>query len=140
MRIRASVRDPALARRMTRAITRALRAAAPGGLPDLPVVRVASRKSFERLRDPLAGAIAVVPVTERNRRSLGPLVESLRASGVAGVQLAWDGRNPSRRAVEASVFAVLEGARATPGRAPVVLAPSESVMESLRILAAVSAR
>jgi hypothetical protein len=139
VRIRVSVRDAALARRMTRAIIRSLRAAAPDRLPNVPILRVSSRKAFDRLRDPVVGAIAVVPVTAHNRRSLAPLVESLRASGVAGVQLAWDGRDPSRGAVEASVFAVLERARASPGRAPVILAPGEKVVESLRILARVSA-
>ena len=92
-----------------------------------------------RARHQLAGAIAVVPVTGRNRRSLAPLVESLRASGVAGVQLALDGRDPSRDSVEANVFAVLERGRESPGRAPVILAPSEEIAESLRILARISA-
>lgn len=82
------------------------------------------------------GAIAVVKVTARNLRRLGERVEALRESGALGVQLVWDGRDPSPAIAEASVFAVLERARATPGKAPVVLARSEAPVESLRILVA----
>lgn len=136
VRVGVSVRDKALARRIAGAMTRALRIAVASRLRvEALVVRVPSRKAFDRVKERLPGAIAVVPVTARNRRRLVSLVESLRAAGVAGIQLAWDGRDPSRETVEASVFAALEHARATPGRAPVVLAPSERLVESLRILA-----
>ncbi len=133
-RIDVSVQDGALARRLTAAMTRALRAAVASPPREIAVVRVRSRKALARLGAEVAGAIAVVPVTARNLRRAGEIVEALLAAGAAGVQLAWDGREPSREAAEAKVFAILEQARSKPGRAPVVLARSEEPVEALRIL------
>lgn len=135
---RVSVRDRSLGRRIKLAMARRLRAVVAEPLPDLPVVRISSRKALDRRRDDLAGAIAVVPVTDRNGRRLQSLVESILAAGATGVQLVWDGRDPARERVEARVFAVLEQARLHPGRAPVVLACDDEPVESLRILARVS--
>lgn len=138
--LRVSVRDSSLGRRIKLGMTRRLRAVVAEPLPDLRVVRISSRKAFDGSRDDVTGAIAIVRVTDRNRGGLESLVESLVGAGAAGVQLAWDGRDPPRERVEAGVFAVLEQARLHPGRAPVVLAPGEEVVESLRILARVSER
>jgi hypothetical protein len=129
-----SVRSAALARKLEGAMTRALKAATATTPRATAIVRVRSRKAAERLGARVAGAIAVVPVTARNVRRVGEIVESLRAAGAAGVQVVWDGREPPREAAEASVFAVLERARATPAEAPVVLASGEEPVESLRIL------
>ncbi len=73
-------------------------------------------------------------MTARNLRRVGEIVEGLRTGGALGVQLVWDGSEPPREVAEARVFAVLEQARATPGRAPVVLARGDEPVESLRIL------
>jgi hypothetical protein len=133
-RVGVSVRDEALGRRLTDAMTRALRAAVAAPPREIAVVRVRSRKGLERLGARVAGAIAVVPVTARNLRRAGEIVEGLRTAGAAGVQLVWDGSEPPRQAAEAKVFAILEKARATPGRPPVVLSRSEEPAEALRIL------
>jgi len=135
-RIGISVRDKALATRLAGAMTRAVRAVVSTELREMAVVRVRSRKSLERLGTRVGGVIAVVPLTARNLRRAGDLVEALRAAGAAGIQLVWDGREPSREAAEARVFAILERARATPGQAPVVLARGEEPAEALRILIA----
>jgi hypothetical protein len=135
-RIGISVRDKTLAARLAGAMTRAVRAVVSAPLREMAVVRVRSHKSLEHLGAGVAGAIAVVPLTARNLRRAGELVEALRAAGAAGVQLVWDGREPSREVAEARVFAILERARATPGQAPVVLARGEEPVEALRILIA----
>jgi hypothetical protein len=135
-RIGVSVRDRALARRLVAAMTGALRAALAAPVHELAVVRVRSRKSLDRLGVRVDGAIAIVPLTARNLRRAGALVEGLRTAGAAGVQLVWDGCTPAREAAEATVFAILEQARATPTRAPVVLARGEEPVEALRILVA----
>jgi hypothetical protein len=129
-----SVRDKALARRLAGAMTRAVQAAVATPPREIAVVRVRSRRGVDRLGTAVAGALAVVTVTARNRRWVGEIVERLRAGGVAGVQLVWDGLDPPREAAEAPVFAILERARATPDQAPVVLARGREPVEALRIL------
>jgi hypothetical protein len=133
-RIDVAVRDEALARRITVSMTRAVRETTAAPPREVAVVRAPSRKALERLGARVSGAIAVVPVTARNLRRLVEIVAGLRAAGAAGVQLAWDGRDPAREVAEAKVFAVLEQARSQPGRAPVVLARGEEPVEALRIL------
>jgi hypothetical protein len=128
-----SVRDEALARRLVDAIAAALEAEARAPRA-VEAVRVRSRKALERVGARVAGAIAVVPLTARNLRRAGEIVEALRALGALGVQLAWDGREPPPEVAEARVFAILEQARATPARAPVVLSRGEEPAEALRIL------
>lgn len=135
-RIGISVKNGALAERLARAMTRALRAMVAAPLREVATVRVRSRKALDRLGSRVDGAIAVVPLTTRSLRHAGELVEALRAAGAAGVQVAWDGRDPTRQAAEARVFAILEQARATPGKAPVVLARGEEPVEALRFLIA----
>jgi len=115
--IRVSVRRRALAAKLTKAMADATRAIADPALGT-------------------EGAIAVVKVTARNLRRLGERVEALRASGVLGVQLVWDGRDPAPAIAEAKVFAVLERARSTPLQVPVVLARDEEPVPALRILVA----
>jgi hypothetical protein len=115
-------------------MTRALRKAVALTPRELAVVRVRSRAALERVRPRVAGAIAVVPVTGRNLRRVAEIVEALRAADVAGVQVVWDGCDPPREVAEARVFAILEQARAAPGRPPVVLARGEEPVEALRIL------
>lgn len=129
-----SIRDDGLARRLTLAMARALRAEVAAPPRPIAVVRVRSRRALDGLGARVAGAIAVVPVTARNARHAGELVDALRGLGVAGVQLAWMDEGPPRGAAEARLFAVLEQVRATPGRAPVVLARGEEPVEALRIL------
>lgn len=134
VQVRVSVGDRSLGRRIKLAMARRLRDVVAEPLPDLRVVRISSRRALERRRDDVTGAIAIVSVTDRNGRRLESLVESIFVAGAAGVQLAWDGRDPPRDQVEATIFAVLEEARSNPARAPVVLAPGEELVESLRIL------
>lgn len=130
-RIGVSVKDASLARQLMDAMAGAIPPAVPH---EHPVVRVVSRKALARLASRLQGVIAVVPLRASRLRHAGELVEALRAAGVAGVQMAWDAPEPPRGAAEARVFAILEQARATPGRPPVVLARGEAVVEALRIL------
>lgn len=129
-----SLRDPQQAQSLKRALHGALKEAVPAPLEHPPVLRVPSKEAIERLGAALVGTIAVVRVTQRNRRHLLGRVEALREAGVAGIQLVWDGQTPPRESVEPWVFAVLEKARATPQGAPVVLAPSEAVVAALLIL------
>jgi hypothetical protein len=129
-----SVCDEALARRLTDAMTRALQAAVAPPPAKVAVVRVRSRKALDRLGSRVGGAIAVVPVTARSTRRAGEIVDTLRAMGAAGIQLVWQEEGPPHGAAEARVFAILERARATPGRAPVVLARGEEPVDALRIL------
>jgi hypothetical protein len=133
-RIDVSVADVALARRLTRAMTRAVRAVVATSPREIAVLRVASRAALARLGARVAGAIVVVPVRAGRTRRVGELVDALRAQGAAGVQLVWTESGPPRGAAEASLFRVLEHARATPGRAPVVLARCEEPVDALRIL------
>jgi hypothetical protein len=130
------VRDRVLAARLARAMTRTLRRAVALPSRELAVVRVPSRRALERIGGSVEGAIAVVPLTRRNLRHAGAIVEALRAAGAAGVQLAWDGHDPAREVAEARVFEILEHARATPAQPPVVLARGEEPVEALRILIA----
>jgi hypothetical protein len=134
--VRVCVKDATSRARIEAAIARALRAEARRPAAPAVVVRVPSRKTLERVRPRLTETIAVVPVSARNLRHLEAIVTGLRASGVAGVQLAWDGVDPSREAAEAHVFSVLEHARSTPGLPPVVLARGEEPVEALAILVA----
>jgi hypothetical protein len=134
--IRLSVGDKRLARSVSRAVTRILRAAVAAPVPPFPIVRVPSRRAVERRAERLEGAVAIVPVTPRNLQRLAEIVTSVRGAGVLGVQLAWDGRDPSRDRAEAKLFAILEDARATPAGPPVVLARGEEPVEALRILIA----
>lgn len=133
--VRVAARSPARARRLTSAVAGALRELATQEAPALPVVRVPSRKALARLGEAVAGALAVVPVSARNLRFAGEIVEALRAAGAAGVQVVWDGEDPPRERAEAPIFALLERARSTPGKAKVVLSRDEEPAESLRILA-----
>jgi hypothetical protein len=118
------VADPELARAITSGIVEALRGVGDklaGTTTAEATIRVRSRKRVVELAEQLAGAIAVVEVTRRNARHLVALVDGLRAAGVAGIQIAWDGTIGERH-----VFAALERARAAPTAAPVVLAPLKS--------------
>jgi hypothetical protein len=130
------VRDRLAARRIARGMTRGLGAAAAVPAGHHAVIRVPSRRTLERLGPDVGAAIAVVPVRAKNLRRLAEIVERLREGGAAGVQLAWDGRDPPRSVAEARVFAILERARATPALPPVVLAAGEAPVEALRILIA----
>lgn len=133
--VRIAVRDPALADAIAAHIARATRELPQAG-PALPVVAVRSRKTLLRRAGELAGAIAIVRVTERNARHLIAIVDRARAAGAAGIQLVWDGELPPRAAVERHVFEVLEHARATGKLAPVVLSARLDVEASLATLIA----
>lgn len=131
-----AVKDPALARAIESAIASVVRDfPAP---PRYPIVKL---RTFRRLAalaeaDRLAGRLAIVRVTERGLRRLPALVEALRARAVRGVQLVWDGETPPRARAEATVFRVLEAARATKSGPPVVLAASPAPALALRALVA----
>lgn len=141
--VEVAVRDAELARRLERAIAIARRAAqraaraTVSGTAGLPVVRLRTRRRLEALGpDAVAGALVVVRVTERGAPRVPALVAELRAQGVAGVQLVWDGVVPSRERAERHVFAALEAARAAPKGPPVLVARSEEPAFVLRALAA----
>jgi hypothetical protein len=134
--IRVVVGGKPLADKLTRAMASAVREVARAELPSVRVVRIRSDRALARLELELEGSIAVVPVTAKNMRRLGALVEALWARGVLGIQLVWDGREPERAVAEPHVFAALERARAMGGQAPVVLARDEQPVEPLRILMA----
>ena len=119
------VADPALAEAL-----RAIDLAPPA----CPLVTLRSRKRLAEIAATLAGAIAIVPITLRNARHLVELTDGIRAAGAAGIQLGWDGAD--RPLLERHVFAVLEHGRATPGAAPIVLAPTREPAAALRILVA----
>jgi len=73
----------------------------------------------------------MVGVTARNSRHLVAIVDGLRAAGVAGIQLVWDGESGERH-----VFAALERARSNPAAAPVVLATGLEPVPALHTLIA----
>lgn len=133
-RIGLSIADARLRQALTRAMAEAVREAGSRSAP-VRVIRVRTRKALARLGERLAGAIALVVVTERTRARLPDFVDAIRAAGVLGVQLVWDGRDPDRSRVERHVFAVLERARATPAGPPVVLATSDEPVETLLLMA-----
>jgi hypothetical protein len=135
-RVGVSVRDRRLAARLTKAMTRTLRAAVALPIRELSVVRVASRRAVERLGKNVEGTVAIVPLTRRNLRRAAAIVEGLRVAGAAGVQVAWNGCEPARESAEATVFKILERARATPSLPPVVLAHGTEPVAALRILIA----
>jgi hypothetical protein len=115
----ANVADPELAHAITSGIAEALRAVADHvSRGEAPVIRVRSRRRVVELGEQLAGAVAVVEVTRKNARHLVAMIDGLRAAGIAGIQIAWDGQHGERH-----VFAALERGRAAPTAAPVVLAP-----------------
>lgn len=132
--------DPRRATAMTLAIGRATRAAAREAVAaakvPLRVLRLRARKTATRLGAELEGAIVVVAVTQQNARHLPELVDTLRGSRVAGVQMVWDGANPVRARVERHVFDVLEHARSTRGGPPVVLSREREPAAVLRMLIA----
>lgn len=130
--IRIAVGDPALAEAITAAIREA--SPAPPVAVERPCVRLRSRKRAATLTGQLVDAIAIVPVTARNARHLVGLIDQLRASRVAGIQLVWDGATPPRPQIEHHVFAALERARAAPTAAPVVLCDREALAPVLRYL------
>ena len=134
------IADPALAATITERIAAAITAAAAELAAAAPqgerAVTLRSRKALARRAAEIAGAVTVVPVTERNARHLVELVGGIRAAGALGVQLVWDGEAPPRERVERHVFAVLEQARATPLGPPVVLATEARPAAALWILIA----
>lgn len=143
MSIEVRIANRALARRVE-AATRAALARATTTIDEqvartasVPVVQLRTRKRFEALGpSALAGAIAVMRVTEKSARRLPALVDDVRAAGALGVQIVWDGESPPRDRVERHVFTILERARATPKAPPVVLSRSTEPPRALRVLVA----
>jgi len=134
-----SIADAQLARTMTRAIADALTAA--GGSSWTPrTVHLRTRKRLALLvahhAAELTGAVAIVKVTGGNARHLLELVDGLRAAGVLGVQMVWNGVDPERSRAERHVFAVLERARSLPHLPSVILASTAEPMEALRMITA----
>ncbi|WP_394847280.1 hypothetical protein LZC95_07415 [Pendulispora brunnea] len=137
-RVRVAVTDPELSRALNQAIAEAIRTAMPSELPALRVVRFRTRKKLAQLLaapETLAGAIAVIRVTRANARHLEAWIIEARRAGVAGVQLVWNGRDPSPEHVQPRIFRVLEVARATLREGPVVLssrgAPEQALLLSI---------
>lgn len=133
-----AIADPALAARLTSSITAAIAHAIDDLFatppPPLRTIQLRARATASQRADELPGALAIVPVTERNARHLLALVDQLRTAGVAGVQLVWDGA--ARPRIERHVFAVLEQARSTPAGPPVVLASTTTPAAALQLLVA----
>lgn len=122
------VADPGLAQRLASAITEAL-AAIEVPPHSHPTVLLRSRKRLGERVVELNNAIAIIGVTPRNARHLVALIEGVRAAGVIGVQLVWDGASHER-----FVFGALEHARGTPAAAPVVVAETIEPAPALRLL------
>lgn len=142
-RVTVHVADPALAARIEHAVAAALldarstTAEAIARTLDLPIVRLRTMRRLASLGvGAVAGALVLVRVTAAGGRRLVGLVDALRAVPVAGVQLVWDGEDPTREEVEAHVFAALELARATPNDPPVVVTRSKAPIAALRALVA----
>ena len=142
-RVEVRVADRVLADRIEGAVAAALLEArrttadAIARTLDLPVVRLRTRRRLAALGvGAVAGALVLVRVTAAGGRRLVGLVDALRAAPVAGVQLVWDGEDPTREEVEAHVFAALELARATPNGPPVVVTRSKAPIAALRALVA----
>lgn len=85
---------------------------------------------------PFADAIVVVPSSPSRARDLPILVAALRDANVAAVQIAWRDPGPIPGPASRHVFATLEHARATPKKAPVVLARSVTPAPNLLHLVA----
>ncbi len=133
--VEVQVQGQELARALASAITVAVETTAIPSALEVPlrIVRLRTRRRFDALGpDAIAGAVAVVRVTEGNARRLPALVEAIRAAGALGVQLLWDGESPPRAKVEQPVFAVLEQARATRSGPPVFLARTGELAPVLR--------
>ena len=135
------IANGALARRVERAVDDALAKATSAvdeqaaRTESVPIVHLRTRRRFEALGPAaLAGAIAVMRVTEKGARRLPSLVDDVRDAGALGVQIVWDGESPSRDRVEAHVFTILERARATPKAPPVVLSRTSVPARALRVL------
>lgn len=138
-----SVREPALAQRLERAIAASRRASqrtareAAASTTGLRVAHLRTRRKLAALGpEAVAGALVVVRVTDRGARRVPALVAELRGLGVAGIQLVWDGEDPSRARAEHPVFTALEAARATPTGPPVVVACGAEPARVLRLLIA----
>jgi len=131
--IHIGIGDPVLAD----AVASALRQALAIELPALahPVVYLRSRKRMAERGADLAGALAVVGVTPRNARHLVALIDGLRAAGVVGIQLVWDGIADERH-----VFAALERARSMPAAAPVVVVDVTTIEPAPALLLLVAHR
>ncbi len=128
--IQIGIADPVLANAVAAALTAALAAIEVPPLSH-PTVLLRSRKRLAERAAELAGAIAIVGVTPRNARHLVALTDQLRAAGVVGIQLVWDGASHERH-----VFAALEHARGLPAAAPVVLATAIEPAPALLLLVA----
>lgn len=128
--IQIEVEDPVLGAAIATAVTAALAAIEVPSLSH-PVVLLRSRKRLAERAAELAGAIAIVGVTPRNARHLVAITDQLRAAGVVGIQLVWDGGSHERW-----VFAALEHARSLPAAAPLVLATTVQPAPALRLLVA----
>ncbi len=142
-RVEVQIGDPRLAGRVARRIEAALErarmdsAAAIASTADLRIVRLRTRRRLAALGpEAVSGALVLVRLTERGARHLVALVAELRAASVAGIQLVWDGVQPTRELAEGAVFAALEQARAAPKGPPVVLARGRTPTDALRIMVA----
>lgn len=128
--IQLGIADPLLASAIATSLTTVLAAIEVPPLSH-PTVLLRSRKRLAERISELAGAIAIVGVTPRNARHLVAVTDQLRAAGVVGIQLVWDGTSHERH-----VFAALEHARSLPTSAPLVVATTIDPAPALRLLVA----
>jgi hypothetical protein len=128
--IQIGIADPVLAGAIAASLTAALAAIEVPPLSQ-PTVLLRSRKRIAERLVELSGAIAIVGVTPRNARHLVAITDQLRAAGVAGIQLVWDGASHERH-----VFAALEHARSLVVSAPLVVAATIEPAPALRLLVA----
>lgn len=130
--IEVAIGNRALANAISQKIQAAISSFGPP--PRYPHVRL---RTFRRLDTiDVTGKIALVLVTPQNLRRLPSLVDAIRERGALGVQLIWDGEIPARDLAEATIFRILETARATKGKPPVVVAAERSPVRALRALIA----
>lgn len=132
-----AIADKRLAEAVRQAIANAVRMATPLVTESPRVVRLRTMRKLSLLGpEAIRDAIVVVRLHSSGTRRLPKLVEAIRAMNPAGIQIVWDGFEPSRREAERYVFATLEHARATPSGPPVVLSKDRAPEFALRILIA----
>jgi hypothetical protein len=122
--LRVSTLAPALAIAIASSLDRAL--ASIDVIDRAHVVAVSSKRSFEKRRESIHGSLVLLTLRSSNLRTLGDLIDLCRAQGCRGVQVVWDGENPTPSRAAPRVFSALEQARSTPSLAPVWIATSRA--------------
>ena len=138
-RIRIAVNDARLAARLSKAVQRSVEKAREELAhepEDLRVVRFRTSARLAALEPSgFTGTLVIIRVTSANLPRLSGFVDRAKAGGAYGVQLVWNGEDPSRENAERYVFRELERARALPREAPVVVAESAHPASGLVFMA-----